>query len=357
MREKRRRPKNRTPSLLAMTLSPESTITEPEVDTSNFYVHKDGVQYGPESEENLRALCAAGWLLADDLVWREGDPEWHPAGVIFATAFLPPAVAPEVAPEEEDDDFAEGTALRLAPEKTWPWGSLGIALAIHASLLLLVVEWLDLYPVKFTSTASPISQDPPLEVSMIPEAPPAPPPPPVVTPPPEPVPPTPPPPPPPPVAELPPPPPAPPVMPVQAPPPPPVEPVVPQPVIPEPVASAPAPVPIPVPVHHKPSKPAVAKVAPVATAPPPEENRGEPEYLANPNPEYPFSARQRRQEGTVLLLVTLDDAGNPTSVAVEQSSGVSVLDQAARKKVLADWRFKPGQGNVVHVPVEFHLEE
>jgi len=328
-----------------MTSSPEPAFLEPNVDASNFYVHKDGLQYGPESEENLRAHCAGGWLLADDLVWREGDPEWLPAGVIFATAF----VVPEALAEE--DDFAEITALRLAPEKSWPWSSIGIAIAIHAALLVVVVEWLDLYPIKFTSTASSVSQDPPLEVSMIPETPPAPPPP-VVTPP-EPIPPTP---PPPPVAELPPPPPAPPIMPVQAPPPPPIEPLVPQPVIPDPVASAPAPVaiPVPVPVHHKPTKP---KVVPVAVAQPPAENNGEPEYLANPHPDYPYSARLRRQQGTVLLLVTLDDSGNPTSVAVEQSSGVGELDQAARKKVLADWRFKAGQGNQVHVPVEFHLDE
>jgi protein TonB len=71
---------------------------------------------------------------------------------------------------------------------------------------------------------------------------------------------------------------------------------------------------------------------------------------------YPFVARQRRQEGTVLLLVTLDEAGNPSSVTVEQSSGYSILDKAAQKQVAAAWRFKPGQGSKVLVPVEFHLD-
>jgi protein TonB len=352
MREMHRCPQNRTRrAYQPMTSLPESDLLEPTIDAASFYVHKDGLQYGPESEENLRAHCAGGWLLADDLVWREGDPEWQPAGVIFADAFVGAEPPAEVALEE--DDFTVLTALRLAPDKPWPWGSIGIAIAVHAALLLAIVEWLQLYPVNFTSTASSVSQDPPLEVSMIPEAPPVPPPPPVIAPPPEPLPPTP---PPPPVAELPPPPPAPPVMPVQAPPPPPVEPMTPQPVIPEPVATAPVPVAVPVPVHHK-TKPAVPKIAPVAPQPPAENNQGEPEYLANPRPEYPYSARLRRQQGTVLLLVTLDEAGNPTSVTVEQSSGVGALDLAARKKVLADWRFKPGQGNQVHVPVEFHLDD
>jgi TonB family protein len=54
--------------------------------------------------------------------------------------------------------------------------------------------------------------------------------------------------------------------------------------------------------------------------------------------------------------VTMDEAGNPTSVSVEQSSGFSVLDHAALRQVASLWKFKPGQGLTVHVPVEFHLD-
>jgi periplasmic protein TonB len=340
-----------------MTESPEPAAVESMPDIANYYVHKDGVQYGPESEANLRALCEAGWLLRDDLVWQEGQPEWQDAGAIFASAFadagpISQGTQMPANTDPEEDDFADGSAVRLSTEKSWPWGSMGIAVGMHIALLFLAVELLQLYPIKISEDATPVSQDPPLEVAMIPEAPPAPPPPPAPTPPPPD--PTPPAPPPPSVADLPLPPPAPVEMPVQAPPPPPIAPVV-----PEPVAVT-APPPAPPVSHHKSIKPIVhPTTVPVAVpeAPPPSKSLGQPEYLANPRPEYPITARLRRQQGTVLLLVTLDEGGNPTNVSVEQSSGFQVLDLAAQKKVLAQWRFKPGQGLTVHVPVEFHLEE
>ncbi len=53
----------------------------------------------------------------------------------------------------------------------------------------------------------------------------------------------------------------------------------------------------------------------------------------------------------------MDGAGNPVSVSVEASSGYSILDQAALKKVATAWRFKPGTNSTVRVPVEFRLGE
>ncbi len=106
------------------------------------------------------------------------------------------------------------------------------------------------------------------------------------------------------------------------------------------------------------ARPVVHQPPPVAQpeTPPPPADAGPPEYLADPRPDYPFAARQRHQEGTVILLVTMDAAGNPLTVSVEQSSGYRILDDAALKKVRSSWRFKPGQSSSVHVPVEFHLQ-
>ncbi|MCP5020237.1 MAG: energy transducer TonB [bacterium] len=57
-----------------------------------------------------------------------------------------------------------------------------------------------------------------------------------------------------------------------------------------------------------------------------------------PEPRYPSKARRRKQEGAVVLLLTVDSKGNVTEVEIVESSGHSILDQAA-KKTLATWRF------------------
>jgi protein TonB len=62
----------------------------------------------------------------------------------------------------------------------------------------------------------------------------------------------------------------------------------------------------------------------------------------------------------VVLLVTVNAAGEPISVTVEKSSHNRNLDRAAKDAAMK-WRFNPGQrngtnvGDVVRVPVEFKL--
>jgi protein TonB len=332
----------------------------PEIDpnAASFYIHKDEVTYGPESAANLFLLCESGWLKTDDLVWQEGTPEWQTAGSVFAPAFLTGVrrlEKPAALPGEADEDaFFHPAAVLVSGEKSWPWGSVGIAVGAHAALLLLAIELFQFFPIKFDPyTSPPTLQPPPLEVAMVTEAepPPPPPPPPDPTPPPPDLPSPPPlptlattdlPPPPPALAEIP--------VPSLAPPPLPVDSVLPQEMQPTPAVPKPAAKP-----HHL-AKTPVIPPRPVAPPQAPPAEAGPPEYLADPRPLYPFVARQRHQQGTVILLVTLDEAGNPTSVTVEQSSGYGILDKAAQKQVAAAWRFKPGQGSEVHVPVEFHLD-
>ncbi len=84
--------------------------------------------------------------------------------------------------------------------------------------------------------------------------------------------------------------------------------------------------------------------------------------LANPAPHYPFVARRNGQEGRVVLRVQVSAAGNAKAIAVRQSSGYRLLDQAALAAV-ESWRFVPAkQGNVsvagwVDVPISFQLKD
>ena len=83
--------------------------------------------------------------------------------------------------------------------------------------------------------------------------------------------------------------------------------------------------------------------------------------VAAPAPPYPRMAANRNIEGTVVLRIRVDARGAPTEVSVEQSSGSSLLDQAALKFVKARWRFVPAQrdGQATEawalVPIEFVL--
>ncbi len=59
-----------------------------------------------------------------------------------------------------------------------------------------------------------------------------------------------------------------------------------------------------------------------------------------PEPRYPSKARRRKQEGAVVLLLTVNPEGHVLEVEIVESSGHPALDRAA-KKTLATWRFGP----------------
>lgn len=87
------------------------------------------------------------------------------------------------------------------------------------------------------------------------------------------------------------------------------------------------------------------------------------EYELAPPPSYPTQALREMLTGTVTLRVLVDVDGKPIDVQVASSSGHRVLDAAARKQVLAKWRFRPAMhdGRAVQaiglVPVVFHLDQ
>ena len=85
-------------------------------------------------------------------------------------------------------------------------------------------------------------------------------------------------------------------------------------------------------------------------------------YRASPL-QYPPLALRRHLQGTVLLRVLVDEAGQPVQVEIEHGSGSTLLDRSAREQVLAHWRFQPAivDGHAVrawaHVPVSFALRD
>jgi protein TonB len=95
----------------------------------------------------------------------------------------------------------------------------------------------------------------------------------------------------------------------------------------------------------------------VAPPPPPVEAA---ETIDAPAPEYPRTARRKRQEGTVTLLADVRADGTVASCRIETSSGFPLLDAAAQA-VLPSWRFKPrvvagnAQPFVARVPFRFTL--
>jgi protein TonB len=86
------------------------------------------------------------------------------------------------------------------------------------------------------------------------------------------------------------------------------------------------------------------------------------EYEIAPPPPYPVDAIRSSLTGTVLLRVLVDVDGKPIDVRIERSSSHRMLDVAARKQVMAKWRFRPAMqdGRTVQaiglIPVDFHLD-
>ncbi|MDO8675826.1 MAG: energy transducer TonB [Candidatus Omnitrophota bacterium] len=78
-----------------------------------------------------------------------------------------------------------------------------------------------------------------------------------------------------------------------------------------------------------------------------------PDYLKNPAPVYPESARRRGQEGLVLLSVAVDKNGLPQAVEIKKSSSFTLLDNAAVKSIRA-WKFQPGR--IGSLPVDSNVE-
>ena len=71
---------------------------------------------------------------------------------------------------------------------------------------------------------------------------------------------------------------------------------------------------------------------------------------------YPYLARKRRLEGTVLMKFQVNGKGMPEGVRIVQGSSYAILDEAARQTVLKTSPF-PARNNIIEVPIRFSLQE
>lgn len=84
-------------------------------------------------------------------------------------------------------------------------------------------------------------------------------------------------------------------------------------------------------------------------------------YRVKPNPEYPKRAQRYREQGQVMVRVLIDTEGSAAKIMLDQSSGSSLLDQAAIDAVRRA-RFYPYlEGGApmmvwVRIPISFTLK-
>ena len=82
----------------------------------------------------------------------------------------------------------------------------------------------------------------------------------------------------------------------------------------------------------------------------------------NSQPPYPPQARRRRQQGLVVLDVTVSAQGRATTISIKQSSSYELLDDAALQAIRF-WEFEParigavGMESKIEVPIRFKLTD
>jgi protein TonB len=107
--------------------------------------------------------------------------------------------------------------------------------------------------------------------------------------------------------------------------------------------------------------------AALATAPPPEPAAVYARVLAlnntgdrgdRPQPPYPPLARDQAEQGTVILRLTADAAGNVVTAEVKSSSGYPILDHATVEFVKRHWHLPTGQAanQVFETTFNYRLE-
>ena len=79
-----------------------------------------------------------------------------------------------------------------------------------------------------------------------------------------------------------------------------------------------------------------------------------PQVTFQPDPDYPMAARKRKQQGTCVLALVVDENGRPRDVHVTRSVN-KVLDQNAVNAV-TQWRFKPALRDGKPVAVRTSVE-
>ena len=108
-----------------------------------WYCHIGGQQYGPVSQEQLRAWIQEGRLAREHLVWSDGMVEWLPAGLalphLFQTALPPIASALVTAPPPGGTNGSTPNAQLMAQAREILSGNWGKAILFSALYFLLSI--------------------------------------------------------------------------------------------------------------------------------------------------------------------------------------------------------------------------
>jgi protein TonB len=71
---------------------------------------------------------------------------------------------------------------------------------------------------------------------------------------------------------------------------------------------------------------------------------------------YPYIARKRQMEGSVMVSFRINQTGKPEAITILKGSGYSILDSAARETVVKASPF-PAINNFIEVPITFTLKD
>ncbi|NJD57501.1 MAG: energy transducer TonB [Nitrospirae bacterium] len=71
---------------------------------------------------------------------------------------------------------------------------------------------------------------------------------------------------------------------------------------------------------------------------------------------YPYIAKKKQMEGSVMVSFRINQTGNPESIRILKGSGYSILDSAARETVVKASPF-PAANNFIEVPITFTLKD
>ncbi len=81
---------------------------------TQWYIAREGRQYGPLSEAEMRLFVAGGHLKPTDLIWRPGFPDWRPAPAVFPPHAVQRPMPPPVRQPAEPPSPPGGQVARHA---------------------------------------------------------------------------------------------------------------------------------------------------------------------------------------------------------------------------------------------------
>jgi hypothetical protein len=81
---------------------------------AQWYLARDGQQFGPLSEAELAKFIDLGHLQPTDLLWRDGFPDWRPAAAVFPNR---KAGEPQRVPQRRPQSSPSAPVTRPRPEQ------------------------------------------------------------------------------------------------------------------------------------------------------------------------------------------------------------------------------------------------